>query len=102
MSIDKNYIRHVNWTRIELDGLVYTNGTFSILDIKNNDNYVIAKALRSSNIDDKDRTSPLETNLKYHIISFGGILKGFSVIHVFNYGVRDSGVGTRYHEYTLS
>ena len=44
----------------------------------------------------------LETNLKYHIISSGGILKGFSVIHVFNYGVRDSGVGTRYHEYTLS
>lgn len=102
LSVDNNYIRNIHWTRTELNNIVYTHGKFSILDIKNNDNYVIAEIIRSSNLDEKDILSSLETNLKYHVISSGGIFKRFSVINILYYGESLDGIGTRYRDYTFS
>ena len=103
ISNDNNYIRHINWTRTELNDITSSYGKFSILDLKNNDNYVIAEILRSSYVDKKDNLSSNETNLKYYIIESGGIFKGFSIINVFLYGKLDSNPAvTKYRDYTFS
>ena len=100
-SVDNNYVRQTHLTRTELNNIVYTKGTFTILDTKNNDNYIIAKILRSSNVDKKNIYKTSETNLKYHVISSGGIFAGFVKINGFHYGESSDGE-TRYRDYTFS
>ena len=103
LSNDNNYIRHINWTRTEINDITCTYGKFSILDLKNNNNYVIAEILRSSYVDKKNEDHSNETNLKYYITSSGGIFKGFSIINVFLYGKLDSNPAvTKYRDYTFS